>query len=201
MWREYEDTIRAALEPDENYDDVICALNIMVEARAKHNKRPVSDSDKQTILTISCCLAPPGVPRKPASFVSVMREFRRTYIRGIRSSEPMQRTLSAMIPVKLLEIEMTDLDFSEIGKYVLLPRRGVPVSAFVLVECANLAMDVVKSLSKIKGVKLACAVAGPYDVIAFVEASDINALNNTILAKVQSLPGVLRTTTNIIAIK
>ncbi len=198
MWREYEDTIRAALEPDENYDDVICALNIMVEARAKHNKRPVSDSDKQTILTISCCLAPPGVPRKPASFVSAMREFRRTYIRGIRSSEPMQRNLNALIPVNLLEIEMTDLDFSEIGKYVLLPRRGVAVSAFVLVECVpGRAMDVVKWLSKIKEVRLAYAVAGPYDVIAFVEASDINALNNTILAKVQSLPGVLRATTNI----
>lgn len=200
MWREYEGIIRAALEPDENFDDVICALNIMVEARAKHHKRPVSDSDKQTILTISCCLAPPGVPRKPASFVSAMREFRRTYIRGIRSSESMQRTLSAMIPVKLLEIEMTDLDFSEIGKYVLLPRRGVAVSAFVLIECApGLARHVVQQLSKIKGVRLAYAVAGPHDVIAFVETSDMIALKDSILAKVQSLPGVLRITTEYLA--
>jgi DNA-binding Lrp family transcriptional regulator len=75
----------------------------------------------------------------------------------------------------------------------------VSVSAFIFLECAaGRAKDVARQVSKITGVKLSHAVTGPHDVIAYVEASDINALGTTIVSKVQAVPGVLRTTTNVV---
>ena len=73
------------------------------------------------------------------------------------------------------------------------------VSAFIFLECsAGRAKDVAKQVSKISGVKLSHAVTGPHDVIAFVEAPDINALGTTIVSKIQAVSGVLRTTTNVV---
>jgi DNA-binding Lrp family transcriptional regulator len=42
-------------------------------------------------------------------------------------------------------------------------------------------------------------VTGPVDVIAFIEASDINEMGKFIVEKIQSTDGVLRTSTNIVA--
>ncbi len=73
------------------------------------------------------------------------------------------------------------------------------VSAFIFLECAaGRAKDVAKQVAKISGVKLSYAVTGPHDVIAFVEAADINALGTTIVSKIQAVSGVLRTTTNVV---
>ncbi len=73
------------------------------------------------------------------------------------------------------------------------------VSAFIFLECAaGRAKDVAKQVAKISGVKLSYAVTGPHDVIAFVEAADINALGTTIVSKIQGVSGVLRTTTNVV---
>ncbi|MGZ3524866.1 MAG: Lrp/AsnC family transcriptional regulator [Thermodesulfobacteriota bacterium] len=75
----------------------------------------------------------------------------------------------------------------------------MPISAYVFIECtAGAARDVSKGASKIPGVKRANSTTGPYDVIVLVEAPDINILGDFIVTKLQGLPGVLRTQTNVI---
>jgi DNA-binding Lrp family transcriptional regulator len=75
----------------------------------------------------------------------------------------------------------------------------MPISAYVFIECtAGAAKDVAREISKIQGVKKANSTTGPYDVIALVEAPDINILGDYIITKIQGLPGVLRTQTNVI---
>ncbi len=56
-----------------------------------------------------------------------------------------------------------------------------------------------KVISKIKGVKMAHAVTGPFDVIAFVEVPDLTTLSDLILAKIQNTEGVQKTQTAIVA--
>ena len=73
------------------------------------------------------------------------------------------------------------------------------ISAYVFIECtAGAAREVAQEISKIKGVVRANATTGPYDVIALVEASDMNVLGDFIVTKIQSLSGVLRTQTNVV---
>ena len=73
------------------------------------------------------------------------------------------------------------------------------ISAYVFVECtAGAAKEVAREISKIQGVKKSNSTTGPYDVIALVEAPDINVLGDYIITKIQALPGVLRTQTNVI---
>ena len=73
------------------------------------------------------------------------------------------------------------------------------ISAYVFIECtAGAAREVAQGVSKIKGVIRANATTGPYDVIALVEASDMNVLGDFIVTKIQSLTGVLRTQTNVV---
>lgn len=74
------------------------------------------------------------------------------------------------------------------------------VSAYVFVECTQgKSLEVSKKLSAVDGVTSCHAVTGPVDVIAFVEAPDINEIGKFIVDKIQSTQGVLRTSTNIVA--
>ncbi|MBI5166662.1 MAG: Lrp/AsnC ligand binding domain-containing protein [candidate division NC10 bacterium] len=73
------------------------------------------------------------------------------------------------------------------------------ISAYIFIECSlGKARDVAREIGKIPGVKQAHAVTGAYDVIAFVEASDINVLGDFIISRVHALSGVFRTTTNVV---
>ncbi len=73
------------------------------------------------------------------------------------------------------------------------------ITAYVFIECtAGAARDVAKEATKIQGVKRANSTTGPYDVIALVEAPDINILGDFIVTKIQGLSGVLRTQTNVV---
>ena len=73
------------------------------------------------------------------------------------------------------------------------------ISAYVFIECtAGAAREVAKEAGKIEGVRRANSTTGPYDVIVLVEALDINILGDFIVTKIQGLPGVLRTQTNVI---
>ena len=75
----------------------------------------------------------------------------------------------------------------------------MPISAYVFIECtAGAAKEVAKEIAKIQGVKKSNSTTGPYDVIALVEAPDINILGDYIITKIQGLAGVLRTQTNVI---
>ncbi len=73
------------------------------------------------------------------------------------------------------------------------------ISAYVFVECTQgKALEVSQNLSTLDGVTSCHAVTGPVDVIAFVEAPDINEIGKFVVEKNQSTGGVLRTSTNIV---
>ena len=73
------------------------------------------------------------------------------------------------------------------------------VGAFIFVETRQgKAIEICGEVKKIKGVRSAHAVTGPYDIIVLVEGDDVNELGEFIVSQIQSIPGVLRTMTNII---
>ena len=73
------------------------------------------------------------------------------------------------------------------------------ISAYIFIECtAGAARQVAKEVSKLEGVVRSNATTGPYDVIALVESDNIQILGDVIVTKIQSLPGVLRTQTNVV---
>ena len=70
------------------------------------------------------------------------------------------------------------------------------VEAYVLIQTeiarpARLAAEV----SRIPGVGTAALVMGPYDVIARVEAPDVDSLGKLVVNKLQAVEGVTRTLT------
>jgi len=73
------------------------------------------------------------------------------------------------------------------------------VLAFIFLECTvGKAKEVAHKVAKIAGVRLSHAVTGAYDVIALIEAPDVNTLGTTVVSKIQAVPGVLRTSTNVV---
>ena len=69
-------------------------------------------------------------------------------------------------------------------------------AAYILIKThGGKAGQVVKVLRKIKSVKCADAVTGPFDIIAYVEEKNIDSLGKLIVSKVQNIPGVLETMT------
>jgi DNA-binding Lrp family transcriptional regulator len=54
---------------------------------------------------------------------------------------------------------------------------------------------VAEAIAGISGVTLAEDVTGPYDVIARVEASNVDDLGRLVIAKLQDVPGITRTLT------
>ena len=54
------------------------------------------------------------------------------------------------------------------------------------------------AIKQIKGVKTAHTVAGPYDVIAFVEAENLELLSQRILLELHNVTGIRSTTTAIV---
>jgi DNA-binding Lrp family transcriptional regulator len=73
------------------------------------------------------------------------------------------------------------------------------VLAFIFLECTvGKAREVAHKVAKIRGVKLAHAVTGAYDVVALIEVSSVTALGNAVVSKIQAIPGVLRSSTNVV---
>jgi DNA-binding Lrp family transcriptional regulator len=72
-------------------------------------------------------------------------------------------------------------------------------SAYVLmnVESGKLG-KALAGVKAIKGVKTAHTVAGPYDIIAFVEAENLEKLGQRVLLEMHNLSGVRNTVTAII---
>lgn len=56
----------------------------------------------------------------------------------------------------------------------------------------------VTAVKAIKGVKTAHAVAGPYDVIAYVEAEDLEKLGQRVLLEMHNVSGIRSTVTAIV---
>ncbi len=69
-------------------------------------------------------------------------------------------------------------------------------TAFVLIETAvGRTKEVVNILSKMKGVKSVNTVTGPYDVIALIEAENLNDIGDLITGKIHDIEGISRTVT------
>jgi len=58
--------------------------------------------------------------------------------------------------------------------------------------------DVYSKITKINGVKFAHTITGPYDLIAFIEADDLDMLGRTIISKIQNLKGIKDTMTCVV---
>ena len=73
------------------------------------------------------------------------------------------------------------------------------IGAYVLIKVApGKSRSIVEQLSKVEGVKTAHPVTGMFDIIAYLEAPDINTLTGTVRTHIQPLSGVLRTHTAIV---
>ena len=75
-------------------------------------------------------------------------------------------------------------------------RRCQVVKAYVLIQAeTGRAASVGAELAKITGAISADVVTGPYDVIARVEANNIDALGRLVVARIQAVEGITRTLT------
>jgi len=70
------------------------------------------------------------------------------------------------------------------------------VRAYVLIQTeVGQTGRVAREVSEIEGTGSAVPVAGPYDVIAIVEAASMDALGKRVLSRIQGVKGVTRTLT------
>ena len=68
--------------------------------------------------------------------------------------------------------------------------------AYVLIQTeTGRAADVAGAIRGLPGVISTEAVTGPYDVVVFVEAEDVDALGRLVVAEIQSVEGIVRTLT------
>ncbi len=68
--------------------------------------------------------------------------------------------------------------------------------AFILIETSvGKTKEVVTTLHGVKGVKTVDTVTGPYDIIAVVEAENLNDIGEIVTGKVHPVAGISRTVT------
>ncbi len=68
--------------------------------------------------------------------------------------------------------------------------------AFVLIETAvGKTKEVVAVLNRLEGLKTVDTVTGPYDIIAVIEAEDLNKIGDLITDKIHIIEGIDRTVT------
>ncbi len=74
------------------------------------------------------------------------------------------------------------------------------VKAFILIDTSpGKAREVAAKLRQVPGVSDAHAVTGPHDIVAVAEAPDVTALGELVVQKIQSVIGVNRSLTSIVA--
>ena len=72
----------------------------------------------------------------------------------------------------------------------------MPNKAFVLIETAvGTTNTVVNNLRLVEGVASVDAVVGPYDVIAVLEAQDVNTIGELVTNKIHAVGSVVKTVT------
>jgi DNA-binding Lrp family transcriptional regulator len=70
------------------------------------------------------------------------------------------------------------------------------VQAYVLIQTdTGRAADVARSIRELAGVISTEAVTGPYDVVVFAEAEDVDALGQLVVTQIQPVEGIVRTLT------
>lgn len=68
--------------------------------------------------------------------------------------------------------------------------------AVILIEASGDKVNSVRdAISKVKGIKDAFTVTGPYDVIAIIEGDDIDAIGNIVKTKIRAINGIAKTIT------
>ena len=68
--------------------------------------------------------------------------------------------------------------------------------AYILIETAvGTSKSVSDQLREINSVVRVDAVTGPYDIIATIEASDLNAVGDVITSDIHTISGIIRTVT------
>ncbi len=73
---------------------------------------------------------------------------------------------------------------------------NVTTRAFILVETSvGKTQDVVDELKNVPEMKSVDAVTGPYDVIATIEADDLNTVGGLVASRIHTIGGILRTVT------
>jgi hypothetical protein len=71
--------------------------------------------------------------------------------------------------------------------------------SYILMQLApGTAKTAAEEISKISGVKMAHAVTGPFDIIAFADVPDLATLSDLVLAKIQNIEGVQKTQTALV---
>lgn len=70
------------------------------------------------------------------------------------------------------------------------------VQAYILIQAeVGKAANVSAAIAAIDGCVLSEDVTGPYDVIARIEAHNVDELGTLVIAKIQDVPGITRTLT------
>jgi DNA-binding Lrp family transcriptional regulator len=74
------------------------------------------------------------------------------------------------------------------------------VRAFILIDTSpGKAKEVAHKLRGVQGVIYAHTVTGPHDIIALVESGDVSSLGELVVHSIQSVAGVNRSLTSIVA--
>jgi DNA-binding Lrp family transcriptional regulator len=70
------------------------------------------------------------------------------------------------------------------------------VQAYVLIEVdVGCAGDVLHAVRGVDGIELCSVVTGPFDLIAFVTAADVDALGQLVERSIRAVKGITRTIT------
>jgi len=68
--------------------------------------------------------------------------------------------------------------------------------AYILIETAvGKSRDVASGLRKLSDVETVDPVTGPYDIIAVVNAPDLNAVGDMVTSEIHTIGGIIRTVT------
>ncbi|MCZ6788616.1 MAG: Lrp/AsnC ligand binding domain-containing protein [Chloroflexi bacterium] len=68
--------------------------------------------------------------------------------------------------------------------------------AYILIETTvGKSRNVAQALKSLPGVDTVDAVTGPYDIIAVVEAPDLNAVGDLVTSQIHTINGIVRTVT------
>jgi DNA-binding Lrp family transcriptional regulator len=72
-------------------------------------------------------------------------------------------------------------------------------AAYIMIKSSpGVESDVLTKIKKINGVMAAHTITGPYDLIAYVEAEDLDILGKTVTSRIQNLKGIKDTMTCVV---
>jgi DNA-binding Lrp family transcriptional regulator len=71
--------------------------------------------------------------------------------------------------------------------------------AFIFIETAvGKNREVIRAVQKCEAVVSADVLTGPYDIVAIVEGTDLNAIGDIVASTIHGIPGITRTVTCVV---